>query len=220
MPDIYHFWAECPPDAACEPADAATLARFGEVFRLNVPPSPMKGPLRTANLVLMALAPGFADQHAEQALSPGAKAHTVRSRSGVEPLPTPKEHAGTARRVARITKPFDIDYAAARGRVAVLNIGAYHTGDFRRWAMLPTLASSRASLSWAHDVLFPEAERGDRVVMCLRSAEHWGLKPGKRYDGHLYAPMTVRSGHMRVSEKHAELRSGIVAAARKAVGVS
>lgn len=220
MTDIFDFWAECPPDANCHPADEATLARFGDVFRLDVPPSPIKGPLKKARLVLLALAPGFADQDAEQSLSPSGKAYTVQSRSGAEPLPTSDVHAGTARWVTRIVKPFGIDYADARDKVAVLNIGAYHTKDFQAWAMLPALASSRASLAWAQDMLFPRAEREECVVVCLRSAEHWGLTPGKRYKGHLYAPRTVRSGHMRVGDEHAELRSEIIDAAREAIGAA
>ena len=220
MTDIFDFWAECPPEAERHPADAATLARFDDVFRFDAMPSPIKGPLKTARLVLLALAPGFADEDAKQALSPTGKAHTVRSQSGVEPLPTSDVHAGTARWVTRIIKPFGIEYAAARDKVAVLNIGAYHTRDFQAWAMLPSLASSRASLAWAQDVLFPKAEREECVVVCLRSAEHWGLTPGKRYKGHLYAPRTVRSGHMRTSEEHSELRSEIIDAAGRVLSGS
>ena len=64
------------------------------------------------------------------------------------------------------------DDNAVEDKVALLNIGAYHSVDVRSFASLLALLSSRVSLGWAQDVLFPEAEAGKRIVICLRSASY------------------------------------------------
>jgi hypothetical protein len=52
-------------------------------------------------------------------------------------------------------------------------------------------------LDWAQSVLFPQAERGERVVICMRAVNFWGLEAGQRYGKALFAPQTTRGGHMR-----------------------
>jgi hypothetical protein len=51
-------------------------------------------------------------------------------------------------------------------------------------------------MEWAQSVLFPEAEAGRRIVICMRSAPYWGLDPGRRYGKCLFAPLVNRSGHL------------------------
>src|SRR5712691_10488432 len=53
--------------------------------------------------------------------------------------------------------------------------------DIRSFAALLCLPSSRVSLGWAQDVLFPDAEAGKRIVICMRSAAYWGLEQGQKY---------------------------------------
>jgi hypothetical protein len=76
----------------------------------------------------------------------------------------------------------------------VLNIGAYHSKTFKDYSVLAALPSSRVSIEWAQTELFPEAEAGRRVVICLRSAAFWGLERGRAYEGTLFAPEVTRSG--------------------------
>jgi hypothetical protein len=61
---------------------------------------------------------------------------------------------------------------------------------------LLALPSSRVSLAWAQEVLFPAAEAGDRIVICMRSAAYWGLEAGRNYSGTLFAPLVNRGGHL------------------------
>ena len=216
--DLFTFWQSVPADARCHPADELTLARVEHGFRLDVPPAPIKGPLKTAPVVLLALSPGFAKEDVQAALSPEGISYNARSRSGLESLPTRADHAGTARWVSRIVKQFGVEYEVARDRVAVLNIGAYHSKDFDDWHTLASLASSRASLNWAQLVLFPQAERGERVVVCLRSAGYWGLslgpdRKGWTYGKSLFVPACTPDGTMH----HGPLRERIGAAVRSAV---
>jgi hypothetical protein len=62
--------------------------------------------------------------------------------------------------------------------LAILNIGAYHSKDFPDRHLLSALPSCRTSIDWAQKVLFPQAERRERLVVCLRAAGNWGLQKG------------------------------------------
>ena len=107
-----------------------------------------------------------------------------------------------------------------RDKIAFLNLGAYHSPSFEAYHALAALPSSRVVLDWAHEVLFPQAVKGDKVVVCMRAAEQWGLKAGRVYGQSLYAPATVRGGHMKKAGDHAEIRCRIVNAVRAAISTS
>ena len=96
-------------------------------------------------------------------------------------------------------------FEAVKDKIALFNIGAYHSKDVKNYASLIALPSSRVSLGWAQDVLFPAAEAGKRVVICMRSAACWGLESGKRYGGGLFAPHVNRSGHFLKNENNRQL---------------
>lgn len=91
-------------------------------------------------------------------------------------------------------------------KVAILNIGAYHSKTFADVPLLAALPSSRVSLDWAQRVLFPQAIAGNRIVICLRAARFWGLKEGKSYGEALFAPPVTRSGYM----KHGRMRRIVI----------
>jgi hypothetical protein len=104
-----------------------------------------------------------------------------------------------------------------RQKIAMLNIGAYHSKNLAQIELIASLPSSRLSIEWAQTVLFPQALRGERVVICLRAARFWGLgadKDGKRYGRALYAPVVTRGGHMRKGR----MRNEIVNVVKRAVG--
>jgi hypothetical protein len=86
------------------------------------------------------------------------------------------------------------DYETVKDKIALLNIGAYHSVDVKSFGSLLALPSSRVSLGWAQEALFPDAEAGKRIVICMRSC--WGLEQGRKYEGGLFAPQVNRSGHL------------------------
>jgi hypothetical protein len=99
--------------------------------------------------------------------------------------------------------------------VAGLNVAPYKSKTFSDTHLLAALPSSRISLDYAQSVLFPEAEAGKRVVVCLRAHRFWGLEPGQHYGKQLFAPRCTRGGHMR----HGALREQVIAAAQSALGL-
>jgi hypothetical protein len=78
--------------------------------------------------------------------------------------------------------------------------------------MLAALPSSRVCLDWAQSVLFPQAEAGERVVVCLRSPKYWGLGNDESV-GSLFCPPCTRGAFML----HGEIRDRVKNAVQEAV---
>jgi hypothetical protein len=214
--DIFSFWSECPADARVHPRDAPVFERAGDMgFNLQCLPSNVWGTLKTARVVLLFLSPGFDEWDLAYAEQPSSHALFARRRQGIEPLDSKEEHPKAWQWLASRTKAFGTP-AELRDRLAILNIGAYHSKTFNDDHALMALPSSRASIDWAQAVLFPEAERGERVVVCLRKARAWGLTRGKPNPGTLFAPLVNAAGYMVKGAG----REMIATAARKAMGLS
>jgi hypothetical protein len=195
MENIFDFWSQIKRGERIHPADKAVFKRIDAErhgFQLDCLPGCFAGPLKTARVVLLYLSPGHDQSTTLDAQTTEGKDHHFRTYRGVEPL----RDKGPGRKwVESRTKRFGA-YADLKHNLAVLNIGAYHSKDVKDYASLLALPSSRVSLAWAQDHLFPEAEAGKRIVICLRSAAYWGLETGKKYKGTLFAPLVSRSGHM------------------------
>ena len=215
MTDIFSFWAACPPDAFEHPQDAPVFARAGDMgFDLRCLPSNVWGPLRAARLVLLFLSPGFVPFDLEYAKRPSSHAIMDRRRKGMEPLDAEDDHPPGWKWWTSRTKAFGTP-EELHDKVAILNIGAYHSKTFDDAHALMALPSSRAAIGWAQSVLFPEAEQGKRVVVCLRKPRAWGLTRGQSYPGTLYAPHVNAAGYMVKRPP----REAMIRAARMALGL-
>lgn len=195
--DIFRFWAEVKPDDHVHPADAPVFSRVkNHGFDLRCLPGCFAGPLRTAPVVLLYLSFGLSEGDIAHAQTSAGRELWARGRTGDQPLGGPDEHRSGWRWWSSRTKNFG-DWRELRSRVAILNIGAYHSRKFSDHALLAALPSSRVSLDWAQGVLFPEAIAGKRVAVCLRAAHFWGLREGEKYGRALFAPPVTRGGYMR-----------------------
>jgi hypothetical protein len=196
-PDIFKFWAQIKRGEKIHPADKAAFQlmeprRHG--FQLQCLPSCFSGRLRDASVVLLFLSPGYVRADDAEALSKVGRDYYCRKWRGREPL---RDDGGPGTRWARSrTRGFG-DYEKVRKKIALLNIGAYHSKTMKSYASMLALPSSRMTLDWAQTVLFPQAMAGDRIVICMRAAAYWGLERGKKYPGMLFAPKTTRSGHLQ-----------------------
>ncbi len=215
--DILEFWARAAPTDHVHPEDRDLLSRVDHGFDLRCLPGQLAGLLRTAPIVLLFLSGGLSDRHdltmADSAA--GVEEHRKR-RQGLLPLWGPEEHIDAWKWWTKLTRVFSDDWRALQTKVALLNIGAYKSKEVsgRDRKLLEKLPSSRVSRDWAQDVLFPQARRGDRVVVCLRAQTLWGLPPG-RYGQGLFAPNVTRGGHM-----FGQLRHEVIAAGHEILGRS
>jgi hypothetical protein len=194
--DIFEFWSQIARGAHVHPADERVFARMRPAkhgFRLDCLPAAFGGRLRDAPIVLLYLSPGFGKQDVRDAKTDAGRDYYARRWKGYEPM----RDLGSRKSswMYSRTKAFG-DFEAVKEKIALLNIGAYHSADVRSFASLLALPSSRVSLDWAQRVLFREAEASKRIVICMRSAAYWGLEQGRKYDGTLFAPMVNRIGYL------------------------
>ncbi len=200
---IFKFWPELPADGHIHPKDEIGLSRAAHGFDTKPLPNPFFGPLPTARVVLLFLSPGLRCYDIEQAKDPDAQAYFARQRTGRTPFPSQQDYPPTDEWFRRKFAQFGYAPDAVREKVAVLNICACRSRKFIDRHMLAAPPSSRICLDWAQSVLFSQAERGERVVICLRSAKYWGLDrgtDGRRFGKGLFVPRTARNGIMANGE--------------------
>ena len=213
--DIFDFWAEAAPTDTTHPTDRNVLARVSHRLDLRCLPTPFNGPLRTAPVVLLYLAPGWAQEDVDEACTPEGHARLAELRKGYQPLAGPDDYKPDWKWWSSRTRAFG-PWREIHERVAILDISGYHSKTFADAHVLAALPSSRVALDWAQEVLFPEAESGKRVVICMRSPQYWGLGKKSRYGEALFVPEVTRGGHMR----HGAVREAVVAAAVAAIAKS
>lgn len=192
---IFEFWRGLPGDTNIHPRDAQVLGRVPHDFDLRCLPSPFRGPLRTAKIVLLYASPGWDEDEVAHAQTDGARRYYELVRSGNCELPTAEEHPSGYRWARSRVEQFECGtYDELRSKIAFLNINAYKSEslDGQRH-VLAALPSCRAALDWAQRILFPAAEKGERIVVCLRSANYWGLTRGASF-GSLFAPNCTPGG--------------------------
>ena len=203
--DIFLFWAQIEATELIHPADKNVLSRAEHKFDLRCLPGAFFGPLRTAPVVLLYLSPGWHKSDVDEASTHEAQRRYVEYRRGFAPLPSPDEHYEGWKWWSTRTKVFG-RWEDLLDKIAVLNIGAYHSKTFEGYELLASLPSCRVSLDWAQTTLFPEALDGHRIVVCLRAARFWGLAQNKTFGKSLYAPSVTRGGNMT----HSPLRDEII----------
>lgn len=172
-------------------------------FHLGCLPAAFGGRLRTAPVVLLYLSPGLSTADIEDANTAEGQDYYYRRWKGNEPMRDLGGGKGTPWMASR-TKNFG-NYDTVKDKIALFNIGAYHSKDVKNYAALTAIPSSRVSLDWAQSTLFPSAESGERVVICMRSASYWGLETGKRYGEGLFAPKVTRQGHFIRNSENSDL---------------
>lgn len=195
MTDIFEFWSRIERGEQVHPADKEVFGRISPEkhgFQLDCLPGCFAGPLKTASVVLLYLSPGYNQATADDAKTEDGKNYYFRLYQGREPF---RDQGPGRLWVESRTRNFG-SYDTVKKHVALLNIGAYHSKDVKDYASLLALPSSRVSLAWAQETLFAQAEAGDRVVICMRSAAYWGLEAGRSYKGTLFAPLVNRAGHL------------------------
>src|SRR5262245_27607344 len=126
MTDIFHFWAKVRSTDRVHPADRDVLTRVKHGFDLRCLPGCFGGKLRTAPVVLLYLAPGWSKQDRIDARSKLAQDYYMRRHRGREPFRT--DTPGFRWLISR-TKCFG-DWKQIGPKLAILNIGAYHSKSF------------------------------------------------------------------------------------------
>jgi hypothetical protein len=219
---LLQFWAKAIPSLQVHPDDVAALddKRHKHKLARDVLVGPWMGPLRSAPVVLLTLNGKLAGVGVEQreATIPSAREEMARNLLGDAPLPDWRFNRGGREWTEGHFPQFGITYESAAPKVAFINLIAYRSAEGGKdMRMADRLASSRIVRAWARDTLFPEAEAGERVVVCLcqaRGCDAWGLDYGTKRGQTLFAPHVTRRGHIFLDE-----RGEIGIAVRRAMGL-
>ena len=187
--DIFDFWAQIAPTAHVHPADVAVLARAKHAFDLKALPGCFMGPLRSAPVVLLFLSPGLSEQ---DEATPALVEWHRRNRLGTS-LVSKETHLSAYRWWTRHEEFWRSGGIGEHDAFSIL--GRIIPRRSQNHGLLAALPSSRVSLDWAQNVLFPEAEAGKRVVVCLRSAKY-GVGERQEIRWHSVAPNVTRGGHI------------------------
>lgn len=129
MADIFEFWSKMKRGERIHPADISVFERMSagaHGFNLKCLPAAFGGRLRTAPVVLLYLSPGFSPRDLKDAITNDGQDYYFRRWSGDEPLrEITSESTNWVISRTKSFGPFD----AIRDKVAMLNIGAYHSKD-------------------------------------------------------------------------------------------
>lgn len=217
--DIFAFWSEVRATDIrmrdkCHPRDRDVLERTknSHGYNLSCPPLCFAGPLRTATVVLLYLSPGLDEEDSRELDTKEGRDRYFECIRGRQPLTSRDHNNATWEWWTERTKCFG-NWESVQSKIAILNVGAYHSKEIKDQSAVAALPSSRVSIDWAQSVLFPEAVKGNRVVVCLRSHRLWGLEPDRKYPKFLFAPRAVRGGHMI----NGDLREEVISAAQKVI---
>jgi hypothetical protein len=214
--DFLWFWAKALPSLQIHPDDAEALKSNRHTLALDTLVGPFMGPVRTAPVVLLTLNPGFSGVEQGEAKTLAVRELMAQNLGGDAPLPpftyNPKGREWTERRHTQ----FGLSYEAASSKVAFVNLIPYRSKEGAKdMHMVERLESIRLVRAWTQEALFPEAEAGERVVVCLRSARAWGLEPDTQRGLSLFTPKFNRAGFML----HGPMREKVGFAVRRAVGL-
>jgi hypothetical protein len=214
MNSIFEFWKAMPTykqETYVHPRDRKALERMPvHTFDLQTLPCNFGGRLKTASIVLLYLSPGLAAEADRNEVKHHLDRYKTKLLETV-PLASSSDNPAAYNWWKSRTKLFGLDEEWIRYNVAILNIGAYHSRSFLDHGILTSLSSSRVAIEWAQEVLFPQAEAGERMAICMRAHRWWGLEQGRQYGTSLFSPYTTRSGHL-VKDR---MRETIVARARR-----
>ncbi|MCP1998632.1 hypothetical protein [Nitrobacter winogradskyi] len=209
MIDIFEYWKDVDPRTLVHPEDRPFFDSNKHRLCLSCLPVPYYGPLKTAKIVLLYLNPGLTQRDIVAASDPTEQDFFWRQRQGYEYLRDQEGRKEKSWWFLR-TKYFGLETEFIRKNLAVVQLCAYHSQSFKDWSLLTKLPSCKVAFEWTQNFLIPQAKRGERIVVCLRSPKYWGLEAGRKYEGQLFSPKTTRQGLALLSER-AELVPAIKA---------
>ncbi len=218
--DLLRFWARAIPDLQVHPDDDAALRESRHSLVLDALVGPWMGPVRTATVVLLTLNGGYNGVEREEAKMPSVREAMARNLGGDTPLPDFATNRGGREWTERLLARFNLTYELAASKVACVNLLPYRSVEGSRdLRMVEHLKSARLIWDWAHYTLFPEAEAGERVVICTRSVRAWWLDPDVPKRGQsLFVLKFTRRLDWYLDQGSGPTRDDIILAVHAAIG--
>ena len=217
------FWAQAGEGPGVHPEDRGAKPLIEKYFDIRCLYGSYMGPLRQAQVVLLYSHPGFSDFDLIVAADPALRRIHNSWRTGAQPLPGPAEHETACDWWRHSLKTFEIiddqELLAAREKLVIYNLFAYHARTLSNAAIWRHIRSSQVARAFANDVLFPRARREEIVVVCMMAATEWGLVRGAQRQGSLFTPMANQRGVLFKKGEHAARRAELIETVRQKLGL-
>lgn len=181
------------PGEYVHPADREVLARYPRLFETNVPPGPINGRLKTAPVVACYLNPRCNDDDRAYYADPVRGPSLFEQMKGESDYPIWAEpwkkwlvqHVGFGNKTAE----------QLASEVAVFNICAYASKGAPPDSIINKLQSSWRAMRYLHDVLIPQAKRGERFIVFIWGNKYWKVDEKIESETIRFGPRPNRSGN-------------------------
>lgn len=172
---IFEFWKELPEKSCIHPKDMDAINRHEGVFELDVPPGHINGQLKTAPVVALFLNPGFEEEDKNSFENEKFRELLFKQIQGESDFPLwfgrwkkwflPRVKIGgmTEEQIAN--------------NVSIFNVCSYASKDAKLLtpSTIEKLPSSQMAINYLHNVLIPQAQRGERFIVVCRAAWAWNI---------------------------------------------
>ena len=191
---LFDYWQDFRFGEKVHPADVRVIERYPGVFDLSIPPGHVTGRLKTAPIVACYLNPGI--EHDDKKYLETTEGQNVLFDQicGERdfPLQIPRWEKWFRSRVRhiRLTK------AQLIRAVAIFNVCPYASRNANRVtrSVLRDLPSAQVAQRYLHEVLIPQAQRGERFVVICRASWAWEVTSSMACDTIRFA--YPRGGHI------------------------
>jgi len=183
---IFDFWKKLPDKSCVHPEDLEVVEKCNGVFELHVPPGHINGQLKTAPVIALFLNPGFEDEKCRELLF-----KQIEGESDF-PLWFNRWRQWFIPRV----KIGDMTEAEIAKNVSIFNVCSYASKDAKLLtpAILKKLPSTQVAIKYLHEVLIPQAQRGERFIVVCRAAWAWKIDKALECDNIKFVN-NPRGGH-------------------------
>jgi len=198
---LFDYWKALPTGEHIHPADRPVIDTCRHVFDLSIPPGPVNGRLKTAPVVACFLNPGVERPDKEYLGTSEGRRVLVDQIDGEHdfPLQIPRWEKWFMSRVQRIR----LTKEELIRSVAIFNVCAYASQNAKlvTKTILRDLPSAQIARRHLHELLIPQAQRGERFLVICRGAWAWEVSRSMECDTIRFA--YPRGGHFgqEISER-------------------
>lgn len=191
---IFDFWEKLPQKACIHPDDEDAIEQHKDIFELHVPPGHINGQLKTSPIIALFLNPGFEDDDKQGFEDDKNRALLFQQIKGESDFPL-WFHRWRRWFIPRVKIDGMTDAEIARN-VSILNVCPYASKDAKRLtpSVLNKLPSAQVAIKYLHEVLIPEAQRGERFIVVCRAAWAWKVDQSLECDNIKFVK-NPRGGH-------------------------
>ena len=170
---IFEYWNRLPTKACVHPDDEAAVELYKNIFEVQIPPGHVNGQLKKTPVIALFLNPGFeGEQEFENEECRNLLFEQIKGESDF-PLwfdrwckwfiPRMKIDGMAEAEIAKHVSVFNVCSYASRSAEKITS------------SVIRNIPSSQFAISYLHEVLIPQARKGERFIVVCRGAWAWKI---------------------------------------------